>query len=167
MTGTSPTKATIAAHLMSANDGSHIVVREFRGAQLVLIAYDGRGGFLWRNVMLTDDKHKPLRMPHGFALRIADKASREYGAKCATLSADGTLTQPASAVAKERERLIVKCYGTAAITTGTLSEQMRQLGEAHSDIPPAYLAEALYRLDRITRAEWQLIEANGFDFEQE
>jgi hypothetical protein len=87
------TKPTIGQYMATA-DGSHIIVREFRGSQLALVEYDGRNGFVWRNVMLITDKAPALRYPHGIALRIADKASREYGARCATLAHDGTLTEP-------------------------------------------------------------------------
>src|SRR6185312_1636970 len=147
---------------MSASDGSHIVVREFRGAQLVLTAYDGRGGFTWRNVMLTNQEHKPLRLPHAFALLIADRASRHYGAKCATLSADGTLAQPASAVAPSD-----KLLGNAYRLNGTMPELMNALGKLHPNTTPSLLAEALHRTGKITRAERALVDAAGFEFEQE
>lgn len=88
MNGTQPT----IAQRLNTNDGSHIIVRAFRGQQLVLVDYDGHSGFRW-----TADRDKAAKYPHSIALRIADKAAREYGAKCATLAADGTLTQPESA----------------------------------------------------------------------
>jgi hypothetical protein len=162
MSGTKPTKATIAQHMMSAGDGSHIIVREFRGAQLALVSYDGRGGFLWRNVMLIDDKAPALRMPHAFALRLADKASREYGAKCATLSADGTLTQPARAVTPS-DRLL----GNAYKLSGTMPELMNALSKLHPGTTPALLAEALHSAGKINHAERALIVAAGFEFDVE
>lgn len=71
----------------------HIIVRGFRGAQLVLVSYSRTNNtFAWANAI--GNHHKALKLPAGEALKIADRAAREYGAKCATLSADGTLVEP-------------------------------------------------------------------------
>lgn len=91
MNGTKPTMTATLATLTAAQ-GTHIIVREFRGAQLVLVEYDGRTGYRWTNAIGGHDK--AAKYPQSLALHIAEKASREYGARCATLGADGTLTQP-------------------------------------------------------------------------
>lgn len=97
MTGTKPALVV----------GQFIVVRSFRGAQLVLKSYTPAGNsFHW-----TSKRDEAMVLTQAEALTIADRASREYGAQCAALDADGTLLQPAREAFKQRARNIATARG--------------------------------------------------------
>lgn len=73
-------------------DTAHIVVRSFRSQTLVLVQQARAARYYhW-----SADRTKALRLSHAEALGAADAASREYGAECAVLAADGTVTVTAS-----------------------------------------------------------------------
>ena len=69
----------------------HIVTRDFRGSRLYLQTRH-RGARYWR---WTDDERTALPLDQAAALDASETASREYGAKCAVLNANGTFSKRA------------------------------------------------------------------------
>jgi hypothetical protein len=69
---------------------SNVVVRDFRGTRIYLESLHASKGMLWHT-----DQSRAMRFEHSDALRVCEKASREWGTKCAVLDMTGTLAQPA------------------------------------------------------------------------
>lgn len=73
-------------------DKKQIVVRSFRGAQLVLAAVHPDRGFAW-----VADRSQALKLEPVDALRLARAAAIHWGADCVTVDAAGVLSQPIEA----------------------------------------------------------------------
>lgn len=82
MNGTKPT---------NMQTDMHTVVRNFRGQRLVWSEYS-HDQYRW-----TSDCNKAAKFAPAVALRIAEKASRDYGAQCSIEDSTGRLVDPATA----------------------------------------------------------------------
>ena len=84
-------------------NNQHIVTRDFRGIRLYLQDF-ARSTSAWRWV---SDQRKAQRMTLAAALDASERASREWGAHCAVMDAQGTLAQ--SAVQEGMRMLLSAC----------------------------------------------------------
>ena len=76
MSGTKPVKP------------SNIIARDFRGARLYLESLHSSNGMCW-----TNNQRSAMRLDMGAALQVCERASREWGTKCAVLDSAGNLAQ--------------------------------------------------------------------------
>jgi len=73
-------------------DTRQIVVRSFRGAQLVLSAVHPARGFCW-----SADRDAALKLLPADALKLARAAAVHWDADCAALDIEGVMVQPKEA----------------------------------------------------------------------
>lgn len=79
---------------MDSRTTGYIVSRSFRGSQLFLTAYSDKPlSFHW----LNDRSKSQVFESSAAALKAADRAAREYGAKCAVIDPNDNLLEPAKA----------------------------------------------------------------------
>lgn len=78
MSGTKPINVPVA-----------FIVRDFRGARLFLESVHRGNGFRW-----VADRSRACALEPSDALALCERASREYGAKCAVIDAQGNMAQP-------------------------------------------------------------------------
>ena len=76
MSGTKPVKP------------SNIIARDFRGSRLYLESLHSSNGMRW-----TSNQRSAMRLDMDAALQVCERASREWGTKCAVLDSAGNLAQ--------------------------------------------------------------------------
>ena len=69
---------------------SNGIAIDFRGTRIYLESLHENKGMRWHT-----DQSRAMRFEHGDALRICEKASREWGTKCRVLDMAGAAAQPA------------------------------------------------------------------------
>jgi hypothetical protein len=82
---------------------THIVARDFRGQRLYLQDF-ARASSTWR---WTNDRNKSQRLSLPAAMQASERASREWGAKCATLDVSGTVAKTSSQAAADNARALL------------------------------------------------------------
>lgn len=82
---------------------THIVARVFRGQRLYLQDF-ARASSTWR---WSNDSNKAQRLSLPAAMQAADRASREWGAKCACISVRGEVAKTSSQAAADNARALL------------------------------------------------------------
>lgn len=84
---------------------AHLVVREFRGQRLYLQDFARTNStYRW-----TANVSKAQRMSLPTAIDASDRASREFGARCSTIDAQGNMAQTQDQAAENARALLSAC----------------------------------------------------------